>query len=142
MQQQRETDYTKRLDAGLWRRLIGYMKPYHRHLLAIMATMAVNTFATNSMISIPVATALSGCLFFEQHIEMTNLISTTQATLKNAAFCREVLARHSIGPLSAEKMRSLLEKITYGEHRTAFPVVFPVIHVPAYYPRMIMIFQI
>ena len=42
MQQQKETDYTKKLDAGLWKRLIGYMKPYHRHLLGIMATMAVS----------------------------------------------------------------------------------------------------
>ena len=42
MQQQQEMDYTKRLDAGLWKRLIGYMKPYHRHLLVIMATMAVS----------------------------------------------------------------------------------------------------
>ena len=42
MQQQQEKDFTKRLDAGLWRRLIGYMKPYHRHLLLIMATMAVS----------------------------------------------------------------------------------------------------
>ena len=42
MQYQQEQDYTKRLDAGLWRRLIGYMKPYHKHLIAIMATMAVS----------------------------------------------------------------------------------------------------
>ena len=42
MQYQQEQDYTKKLDAGLWRRLIGYMKPYHRHLLAIMATMAIS----------------------------------------------------------------------------------------------------
>ena len=41
MQHQQEIDYTKKLDAGLWRRLIGYMKPYHKHLLVIMATMAV-----------------------------------------------------------------------------------------------------
>lgn len=42
MQQAQEQDYTKRLDAGLWRRLIGYMKPYHKYLYAIMATMAVS----------------------------------------------------------------------------------------------------
>ncbi|MBQ8108787.1 MAG: ABC transporter ATP-binding protein [Clostridia bacterium] len=42
MQYQQETDYTKRLDAGLWRRLIRYMKPYHKHLFGIMATMAVS----------------------------------------------------------------------------------------------------
>jgi len=42
MQYQQEQDYTKKLDAGLWRRLVGYMKPYHRHLFAIMATMAVS----------------------------------------------------------------------------------------------------
>ncbi len=42
MQYQQEQDYTKKLDAGLWRRLIGYMKPYHKYLIAIMATMAVS----------------------------------------------------------------------------------------------------
>ena len=42
MQYQQEQDYTRKLDAGLWRRVIGYMKPYHRHLIAIMATMAVS----------------------------------------------------------------------------------------------------
>ena len=42
MQYQQEQDYTKKLDAGLWKRLIGYMKPYHKHLFAIMATMAVS----------------------------------------------------------------------------------------------------
>ena len=40
MQQAQEKDFTKRLDAGLWRRLIRYMKPYHKYLYAIMATMA------------------------------------------------------------------------------------------------------
>ena len=42
MQYQQEQDYTKKLDAGLWRRLIRYMKPYHKYLYAIMATMAVS----------------------------------------------------------------------------------------------------
>ena len=42
MQQQQEVDFTQKLDAGLWRRLIGYMKPYHKHLFAIMGTMAVS----------------------------------------------------------------------------------------------------
>ena len=42
MQSQQEQDYTKKLDAGLWRRLIRYMKPYHKYLYAIMATMAVS----------------------------------------------------------------------------------------------------
>ena len=42
MQQIQEKDYTRRLDAGLWRRLIQYMKPYHKYLYAIMATMAVS----------------------------------------------------------------------------------------------------
>ena len=42
MQLQQEMDYTKRLDAGLWRKLIRYMKPYHGYLYAIMATMAVS----------------------------------------------------------------------------------------------------
>ena len=42
MQQQQETDYTKRFDTGLWRRLIRYMQPYYRHLAGIMLTMAVS----------------------------------------------------------------------------------------------------
>ena len=39
---QQEVDYTKRLDAGLWRRLLGYMRPYYKYLFAIMGTMAVS----------------------------------------------------------------------------------------------------
>ena len=42
MQQQQEQDYTKRFDVGLWRRLIAYMKPYHKHLIGIMLTMCVS----------------------------------------------------------------------------------------------------
>ena len=42
MQQAQEKDFTKRLDAGLWRRLIGYVKPFHKYLFAIMATMTVS----------------------------------------------------------------------------------------------------
>lgn len=42
MQYQQETDYTRRLDAKLWRRVVGYMKPYHRHLIGIMALMTVS----------------------------------------------------------------------------------------------------
>lgn len=42
MQQQQEKDFTKHFDAGLWRRLIGYMKPYHRHLLGIALTMLIS----------------------------------------------------------------------------------------------------
>ena len=44
MQQQQEKDFTKRFDFGLWFRLIGYMKPYHKHLIGIMAIMVVNAF--------------------------------------------------------------------------------------------------
>ena len=42
MQQQQEKDFTKQFDMGLWWRLIGYMKPYHKHLIGIMATMLVS----------------------------------------------------------------------------------------------------
>ena len=42
MQQQQEKDFTKRFDAGLWWRLIGYMKPYHKHLIGVMLTMFVS----------------------------------------------------------------------------------------------------
>ena len=37
-----ETDSTRRLNAGLWRRLIGFMKPYHRHLIGIMGIMGMS----------------------------------------------------------------------------------------------------
>ena len=42
MQQQLEQDFTKRFDAGLWVRLVRYMKPYHRHLIAVALTMTVS----------------------------------------------------------------------------------------------------
>ena len=42
MQQQQEQDYTRRFDVGLWRRLIAYLKPYHKYLLGIMAAMCVS----------------------------------------------------------------------------------------------------
>ena len=42
MQQQQEKDYTKRFDAGLWWRLVGYMKPYHKHLIFITLTMCIS----------------------------------------------------------------------------------------------------
>lgn len=103
LQRLRTNAYVFQTESQCWGRMVNLDK--------VMATIAVNTFATNSMISIPVATALSGCLFFEQHSEMTNLIAMNANSLKNAAFCREILARHSIGGISEEKMRSLLEKM-------------------------------
>lgn len=42
MQQQQEKDFTKRFDMRLWFRLIGYMKPYHKHLIGIMIIMVIN----------------------------------------------------------------------------------------------------
>ena len=103
LQKLRTNAYVFQTESQCWGRMVNLDK--------VTATIAVNTFATNSMISIPVATALSGCLFFEQHIDMTNLIAANSATVKNAAFCRETLAKHSIGSMSEEKMRSLLEKM-------------------------------
>ena len=41
MQQQQEKDFTRRLDAGLWLRLAGYIKPYRRLLLISAATLRV-----------------------------------------------------------------------------------------------------
>ncbi len=41
MQAHLEQDFTKRLDAGLWRRVLGYVKPFHPHLAAIIALMIV-----------------------------------------------------------------------------------------------------
>ncbi len=42
MQQQQEKDFTRRLDAGLWLRLAGYIKPYRRLLLISAATLIVS----------------------------------------------------------------------------------------------------
>ncbi len=42
MQAFQEEEYTKRLDMGLWRRLIRLARPYHMHLLGIAALMAVS----------------------------------------------------------------------------------------------------
>ncbi len=39
MQAHQEQDYTRRLDAGLWRRVLGYVKPYHPHLAGIIVLM-------------------------------------------------------------------------------------------------------
>ena len=41
MQAFQEEDYTRRLDLGLWRKLLRVAKPYHRHLLGVVALMAV-----------------------------------------------------------------------------------------------------
>lgn len=41
MQSHQEQDYTKRLDAGLWFRVLGYIKPFHPHLIGIIALMLV-----------------------------------------------------------------------------------------------------
>ncbi|MEG0766181.1 MAG: ABC transporter transmembrane domain-containing protein, partial [Clostridia bacterium] len=42
MQFREEEDYTKKFDLGLWRRLLRYAKPYHKHLYAISALMLVS----------------------------------------------------------------------------------------------------
>jgi ATP-binding cassette subfamily B protein len=41
MQFNSEQDYTKRLDAGLWWRVLGYVKPFHPHLYGVIALMLV-----------------------------------------------------------------------------------------------------
>ena len=41
MQQQQEQDFTKRFDAGLWVRLVRYLKPYHKSLLLMIGMMLV-----------------------------------------------------------------------------------------------------
>ena len=42
MQFQEEQDYTKKLDLGLWRRLLKYARPYYGLLLALAGTMVLN----------------------------------------------------------------------------------------------------
>jgi ATP-binding cassette subfamily B protein len=39
MQFHAEHDYAKHLDAGLWRRVLGYAKPFHPHLIAVSVLM-------------------------------------------------------------------------------------------------------
>ena len=42
MQMQQEQDYTKRFDAGLWVRLVKYLKPYHKHIFAVAIAMTIS----------------------------------------------------------------------------------------------------
>ncbi len=44
MQFQEEQDYTKRFDMSLWKKLVGYAKPFHLHLLLIMTLMLVSAY--------------------------------------------------------------------------------------------------
>lgn len=44
MQGFEEKDYSAKFDASLWKRLLRYAKPYHKHLLLIAALMAVNAW--------------------------------------------------------------------------------------------------
>lgn len=39
MQYQEEQDYTKRFDIDIWKKLVRYAKPYHKHLVAIVLIM-------------------------------------------------------------------------------------------------------
>jgi ATP-binding cassette subfamily B protein len=41
MQSHQEQDYTKRLDAGLWVRVLGYIKPFHPYLIGIIVLMMI-----------------------------------------------------------------------------------------------------
>lgn len=101
LQKLRTNAFVFQTESHCWGRLVNLDK--------VMATVSVSTFDSN-MISIPIATALSGCLFFEQHIEMTNLISARPGTLRPSSWCREVLARRSIGHLSEEKIMDILSR--------------------------------
>lgn len=42
MQAWEEKDYTEHFDASLWKRLLRYAKPYHKHLFLVAALMAVS----------------------------------------------------------------------------------------------------
>ncbi|HML46883.1 MAG TPA: ABC transporter ATP-binding protein [Clostridia bacterium] len=39
MQYHEEQDYTKSFDVGLWKRLLGYARPFHKHLAGVCALM-------------------------------------------------------------------------------------------------------
>ncbi|MCE5342242.1 MAG: ATP-binding cassette domain-containing protein, partial [Eubacteriales bacterium] len=41
MQYYEEHDYTKRFDIGIWKKILRIAKPYHKHLVAIIALMSV-----------------------------------------------------------------------------------------------------
>lgn len=101
LQKLRTNAFVFQTESHCWGRLVNLDK--------VMATVSVSTFDSN-MISIPIATALSGCLFFEQHMEMTNLISSRPGTLRPSSWCREVLTRRSIGNITEEKIMDILSK--------------------------------
>ena len=95
--------YVYQLESKTWSRIINIDK--------VVATIAVSTFATNGQISIPISSAVSGCYFFEAGMEMTNIISTTKATLKTSAYYREKLHHYALGELSETKTREIIQQM-------------------------------
>ena len=92
--------FVYQIESQSWGRVVNVDK--------VVATIAVNTFATGAQLSIPIANALAGCLFFEPSVEMTSIIATEKRNLKPAGFYRQKLEKYSLGDLSETKIKDLL----------------------------------
>lgn len=103
LQRLKTNAYVFQLDSKTWSRIINVDKA--------VATIAVSTFATGGQISIPIASALASCCFFEPAIDITTIIGTTRTTLKNAAFYREKLRRNSLEKISESKIREIIQRM-------------------------------
>ena len=92
--------FVYQIESQSWGRVVNVDK--------VVATIAVNTFATGAQLSIPIANALAGCLFFEPSVEMTSIIATEKRNLKPAAFYHQKLEKYSLGDLSETKIKDVL----------------------------------
>ena len=96
--------YMYQMESRTWGRIINIDR--------VSAQIAISTFATGGQISIPVASALSGCFFFEASMEMTNLITAPKGTVvKSSSFYREKLHRYALGDLSETKVHDITQQL-------------------------------
>ncbi len=103
LQKLKTNAFVYQIDSQSWGRVVNVDK--------VVATIAVNTFATGAQLSIPIANALAGCLFFEPSVEMTSIIATEKRNLKPSSFYRQKLEKYSLGDLSETKMKEVLSKM-------------------------------
>ena len=95
--------FVYQIESQSWGRVVNVDK--------VVATIAVNTFATGAQLSIPISNALAGCLFFEPSVEMTSIIATEKRSLKPASFYRQKLEKYSLGDLSETKIKEILTRM-------------------------------
>ncbi len=95
--------FVYQIESQSWGRVVNVDK--------VVATIAVNTFATGAQLSIPIANALAGCLFFEPSVEMTSIIATEKRNLKPASFYRQKLAKYALGDISETKIKDVLTRM-------------------------------